>query len=445
VTLEPSVCEAGTRHTLVIRALAAGGAGIGELPDGRVVFIQGALPGDEVDATIVRSKKRWAAARLEGVITEGAGRRAAACRHFQTCGGCAFLNLDYGEQLRWKATFVKDALQRLAGVEIPLPEVEGSPLEFHYRNRMAFALRRLRGGRVVAGLHELHRPSRVMDVGKECLLPDPVVGAAWQALRDAWGPGARHLPAGGDLRLTLRSVGEEWTLLVDGGEGAWDPRPLVERLPGVSSVWHHPRGAGVPMLVHGAAEVEAPWMDRTVPLGARSFLQVNAALASSMVDHVVRITESHLEGVREGAASASLRVVDAYCGVGGYGRAVAGRDVAVVGIEADEGACRAAAHGAPDTFQVRRGRVEDHLPDALPAEVVIVNPPRTGLDPLVTEALVADPPGCIVYVSCDPATLARDVERLGAVFDVGEARSFDLFPQTPHVETVIRLNRRAAG
>jgi len=153
-------------------------------------------------------------------------------------------------------------------------------------------------------------------------------------------------------------------------------------------------------------------------------VQVNRTAADAVVAHV-------LANVGAGASA-----VDAYCGVGVYGRALARLGWRVTGVEWDAEACAAAAHEAPGGFHVVEGPVEVHLSELLPADLVVLNPPRTGLEESVPEALNDRPPGRVVYVSCDPATLARDARRLQPRFRLASLRCFDLFPQTAHVETV---------
>jgi 23S rRNA (uracil1939-C5)-methyltransferase len=137
-----------------------------------------------------------------------------------------------------------------------------------------------------------------------------------------------------------------------------------------------------------------------------------------------------------------LRVVDAYCGVGLHARRLARAGARVVGLELDALAVAAAQASAPEGAEFVEGDVEALLPAHLPADLVILNPPRAGVAPAVTEALVASPADRIVYVSCNPATLARDLKRLAPAYRVEHVRAFDLFPQTAHVETVVLLARQ---
>ncbi|MBM4184763.1 MAG: class I SAM-dependent RNA methyltransferase [Gemmatimonadetes bacterium] len=415
--------SAGTEVAVTVRGIAAGGSGVADLPDGRVVFVPRTAPGDRVNIRIEKSKPRWALGSLASVVQPGPERRDALCALYDSCGGCQLQHLPYEHQLAWKARFVQDALARIGGLAaMESPEVVPSPLQTGYRNRVTFTLRRLGGSRVVAGFHALGRPAHIVDVRRECVLPRPAIVDAWQALRSSWGEGARLLPEGGRLRLTLREEGGSVVLVVEGGGAAWSAQPLAEAVPSLAAIWHWPSGEDPthnPRLVAGSAEA-----------GSTAFAQVNPEAAALLVDHVVSL------------AGDAKHVVDAYCGGGRYARPLAARGSSVTGIELDPAACADARRGAPDGLLVLEGRVEDLLEDVLPADLLIVNPPRSGLDGEVVRIAAAQPPRRILYVSCDPATLARDVGALANVYEARAVRCFDLFPQTAHVETVLELRAR---
>jgi 23S rRNA (uracil1939-C5)-methyltransferase len=414
---------------VTIDAIAAGGDGVGRLDDGRVIFVPRTAPGDRLRARVVRDRGSWL--RGEGVewSVRAAERRDPTCPHFDRCGGCQLQHLPYRVQLDAKGRRIGDALRRIGGLDLADPEVEAAPDEYGYRNRMTFALRRLRGGRVVAGLHDRERPAHILDVAGECALPEPRVRDAWEALRSAWGAGARALPGGGTLRLTIRAVEGGALLAVDGGSG-WSGAPeLRERVPELRAIWHRPdRGAW--SLRAGGAETFDTVAGQRFRVGPDAFAQVNGAMAERLQRAVLQ----------EMGRVPGARIVDAYCGVGLYGRRLAAHGARVRGIELDAAAARVAADGAPDGFSVVEGAVEDHLESALPADRVIVNPPRAGLHERVPEVLREARPERIVYVSCDPATLARDLGRLGPGFEVRRVAAFDLFPQTAHVETVVTVD-----
>jgi 23S rRNA (uracil1939-C5)-methyltransferase len=418
--------EPGATIDVSVRGIASGGAGVADLPDGRIVFVPRTLPGDRVRIRLVRDRPRWATAEVDRVVEPSPDRVAPPCPVYARCGGCQLQHVPYADQLAWKGRFVADALARIGGLEVPAaPEVVPSPQTLEYRSRISPTLRRLRSGRVVAGFHALGSPARITDV-EACLLAEPALMSAWRSIRGGWGPGARHLPAGGSLRLTLRSTGGGVELLVEGGVAGWEPKALLKAAP-LSAVWHRPDDAGTEEAVL-LAGVEGTG-------GGVAFEQVNREAAELLQEHVL----GRIERLCDGPG----RAVDAYCGAGAYGRALASKGWSVVGIERSHAAVEAARRGAPEGFVALEGAVEARLGEALPADLIVMNPPRTGLDVAVADRLVEDPVDRVVYASCDPGTLARDLGRLSGRYELVDLAAFDLFPQTAHVETVVVLSRRA--
>lgn len=414
----------GDRAEVVVRGMAAGGAGVADLDDGRVVFVHRTAPGDRARVRITKSKSRWARGELEQILEPGSTRVEAVCPKYSACGGCQLQHLSYEEQLLWKGRFVTDALARIGGVAWPeAVEVVPAPEETHYRSRVAFSFRRLHGGRVVAGFHELSRPTRVVDVASECVLPQREVMDAWRALRAGWGDGARLLPPAARLRLTLRAASAGVELTVSGGREGWNAGPLAAAVPSVAAIWHVPKH-GSAILVAGTAS----------PGGGTAFEQVNRTAAAALRQDV-------MQWVGRPSADGE-QLVDAYCGTGEFGRAAAEVGWHVLGIESNADAVRRATHDAPAHFSAVVASVEDRLAEDWQADTLILNPPRTGVDPAVPEQILRASPRRIVYVSCDPATLARDVGALSASYDVVSVRAYDLFPHTAHVETVLTLQKQ---
>ncbi len=416
--------------TVKIRALSSDGSGVGNLADGRVVFVPRTAPGDEVLVRITEAKPRWARGRLRDLLVASPDRVTPACPYYEECGGCSLQHVAYEQQLHWKGDTVREALRRISHVDLPAPEVVPSPQERNYRSRMSFTLVRLPGGRVVAGFHHLGVPGRIVDVEEGCILPEPVVASAWTGLRKAWGDGARRLPSGSKLRLTLRSVDEGVILVVDGGRGPGRPDILLREVEGLVAVWATTSDGGARLLA-GSKHVHDTRLGETLQTGPTSFLQVNTVASEAL----------HRWVIEQGEIKSGAKVVDAYCGLGLYGRDLARLGAEVVGIERDREAARAASRESPEGFTVITGAVEDRIAATLPADLVILNPPRIGVDVRVTEALVAAGPPRLIYVSCDPATLARDIGRLSSSYGVVNVRAFDLFPQTAHVEVVVVLER----
>ncbi|MGH7507159.1 MAG: class I SAM-dependent RNA methyltransferase [Longimicrobiales bacterium] len=419
-----------TRTIVRITGIAAGGAGVGRLPDGRAVFVHRTAPGDEAEVRLLAQKRRWARGSLVRLRTTGPDRRDAPCPHYDVCGGCTLEHLDYQAQLRAKATIVVETLRRIGGVNVDPPDVVASTAEFRYRNRVSFTLVRTGAGRVVAGFHTLDRADRVFDVDERCLLPEPAVAETWRGIRVAWGEEASRLPSGDRLRLTVRASADGVaTLFIDGGFHPGRPVELLERVPRLASIWHRPHGSDTPSLLAGREAITERWRDERIELAGAVFLQVNRDAAALMEDHVVATVGD----------AGRLDVIDAYCGVGLLAHRLARSGSRVTGIELDARAVEEAARNAPPGARFLAGTVETRIAESLPADVVVLNPPRAGVHADVCAALLRRPPGRIVYVSCDPATLARDVARLAGRFTLRNVRCFDLFPQTAHIETVAEL------
>ncbi len=403
---------------------------MGRLQDGRAVFVHRTAPGDDVYVKVIENKPRFARGSLLKVEKAGQGRRKAPCPYYGRCGGCTLEHLEYMAQLRVKSFLVADALTRIGKLDIALPHVEPSPSEFRYRNRVSFTVMRLQHSRVVAGFHELEKPGRIIDIGGACLLPEEPIAEAWDQLRENWGPDANLLPSGGKLRLTLRaSAAGAISLVVEGGTGTGDPETLLAAAPKISSVWHRPRDESEMVLLGGQEAIQESWQDEEVDLSGAVFLQVNRAAASKLDDYVLE---------RAGNVNGK-NIIDAYCGIGLHARRLARAGAHVTGIELDPLAIQEArAAGAGNTAFIC-GRAETELPRLLPADMVILNPPRAGIEETVVKPLLRQPVDKIIYISCNPATLARDLDRLSARYKLDSLRCFDLFPQTAHVESVAEL------
>lgn len=421
--------ESRTPVPVDIRDVGSAGEGIGRLPDGRVVFVPRAAPGDLLRVRIVREHRRRVEAEIVSIERPGPDRRVAPCRSFDACGGCSLQHLTAEAQRTVRRARISEALRRIGGIGIEVPEIRPAPSEWGYRTRMTFTVRRLGAGRIVAGLHHRGDPGRIVDVGEWCLLPTPRIREVWEALRSGWGEGGALLPRGRSLRLHLREITDGVALGIEGGEGGGDPEALRACHPGLHSVWRIPGGGGEAVRVAGSGRTGIEVSGRRIRTPPFTFTQVNEGAARLL-------REELLEWAGE---VRGLRVVDGYCGLGIYGRILAERGAEVVGIELDPAA---SGSGEAPGFRIRIGRVERLLPEELPAGLVILNPPRGGLDPEVCRILTEQPEGRILYVSCDPATLARDAARLAPSWALSRIAGWDLFPQTPHVESLAEFRPR---
>ena len=417
----------GASELVQITNIASGGAGVGRLRDGRAIFVHRTTIGDHAQVRLVEKKKAWARGVLERIETPGPGRRDAPCRYYGKCGGCTLEHLEYETQLYAKGTIVHDALTRIGKLQIERPVVTGSPREFHYRNRASFTLLRL-ARRVVAGFHELEHPGRIVDVGAACLLPEEAIADAWKELRNNWGERAIRLPAGHKLRLTLRASAEgAVSLVIEGGNTPGQPDELLAAAPSLQSIWHRPRPDADLVLLAGRAAIQESWQDEDLDLSGAVFLQVNRGAAELLEEYVMELV-GDVKG---------KRVLDAYCGVGLHARRLARLGAHVTGIELDPLAIEEARAANVENAKFVCGRAEDEMPAYLPTDIAIINPPRAGIHESAAVVLTRKPATQLIYISCNPATLARDLDRMRSRYRVRSIRCFDLFPQTAHVETVV--------
>lgn len=423
----------GSEVALAVESVAHGGDGVAREPDGRVVFVPRTAPGDRVRARLVEEHASYARALVEEVVVPSPRRREPPCPHYDRCGGCQLQHLDPGAEIASKREAVRDALERIAGRRAGVEGPVAVGPRLGYRNRVTFTLRRDEG--VVAGYHRWDEPERLTDVD-ECPLAEPPLREVWAELRQSWGAGAGRLPGDGEVRLTLRCTEEgEVGLLAEGGDERrpGDPTSVFRGCERLVSYHWRPSGADRRRLA-GSERLSERWRGRNVEVGPETFLQVNREVADAMERHLDR---------RLGDPS-GRRVLDLYAGVGlrALRWTEAGAEAAACEVDREAVADgRRAARAAGVDFPFRAAAVEETLPDLLPADDVVVNPPRRGLSPDVASLLAGAEVERIAYVSCDPATLARDVGRLGDGWRVGEVQPFDAFPQTAHVETVLWLHR----
>lgn len=402
-----------TLATFDITGLAAGGDGVGR-HDGLVVFTPRTAPGDRVRAD-VRVEGRVGRGTLQAVESAGPARIAARCAHYappDRCGGCQWQHVGLDAQRAAKAQMVQDNFRRIAKREVPLPAIIGGEA-WRYRRTLTLAIRRA-DGRTWAGLRAFDDPEAVFDL-HDCHITDERVLVAWRAIVAA----AEWLPDAPRLRGTVRVLEDRPLFVLEGGT-EW-PRiaEFLDAVPSLAAIWWQAEGKRR-RLVADRRPMDVP--------GA-SFAQVNAAIAAQMHAYVLDRVRAH----------APTYVVDGYSGAGDLAAALHADGVRVTAIELDEEATAYARTRVSAPSRAIAARVEDALPSVLPADVVVLNPPRAGVDAKVLETLRrATPPRAIVYVSCDPATLARDVARL-AGWQVRSLQCFDMFPQTAHVETVCEL------
>ena len=388
---------------------------MGKLPDGKTVFVPRTAPGDLIELGEIRQHKRFARARLARLIEASAERVEPRCPHYlaDECGGCQVQHIDYETQLKSRSALVGDALRRLARQEVPDPPIAPSTKTYDYRTKVTLHVSN--DGRKI-GLYRYGRPDQLFDL-KWCHITVPELMELWQdlrALRPLLPPDLAQVV----LRMD-RTGGRHVVLRIGPGEvwsGFEELRRELTRRNISATIWYQPEG-GVPRAIAGAGEA----------FPATVFEQVNP----EMGDRVRSFAVQQLGDI------AGCRVWDLYAGIGETTMQLISLGATVESVELDR---RAVAEAEARGPAARRhvGRVEDVLREMHPPDMVIVNPPRMGMDERVTAGLTRLAPRRVVYISCDPATLARDLQRMDRLRLVS-VQAFDLFPQTSHVETVALL------
>ncbi len=390
-----------------------GGAAFGRLADGRAIFVPYALPDERVQVEITEQKPHHAWGRLLKVLEASPLRIAPRCPHFGECGGCHYQHLPYEEQVSLKARLLQEQWQRLGGFdELPPLEVYHSPRAWHYRNSIQFHL--TSEGKLGFQRARSHATFAV----QHCFLPlEPLVGLWEQIELD---------PAAGIERITVRCDSDENLMLILESESVETPEVSVEELP-ISVVHLSPAGS---LVIAGS---EYLWMEikgQRLRLSAGAFFQVNPAVAEQIVDYLL----AHLH------FSAADTLVDVYCGGGLYSRFLAPQVGRLIGIESSPFACRdfEVNLDAFEGVELYEATAEQVLPNLeFQPQIVLLDPPRSGLSKSVRQALMRLAPPQIAYISCDPATFARDAGYLAqAGYQAAHLAFFDMFPQTYHIETV---------
>jgi 23S rRNA (uracil1939-C5)-methyltransferase len=395
-----------------IRAIAGGGDGVATLADGRTVFVPRTAPGDDLTLRQVRRQPRFARAEVATILTPGPGRVTPPCPHYvvDRCGSCQLQHLDAATQLEARQRMVGDALRRIARLDQPDPVITAPGPAFGYRASITLTVRR-----GVIGYHRLGAPDQIADI-RDCLLARDAIRGLLRAVR-----GARELLPPDVEHLVLREDTDGGTHVVvrTAGRGGWTTAAaFAARLDPLTHVWWHPAG--------GAARVMAGGDD---PWPATIFAQVNPVVAG-------RVRDAAVEALGD---VAGRRIWDLYAGAGEATAMLHARGASVTSVERDARAVALATRRGPHGPNRHAGDVADWIGRLERPHAALVNPPRVGLESPACDALAASGAAVIVYVSCDPATLARDLRRLTDRYRVLTVSAWDQFPQTAHVESIAVL------
>ena len=439
---------------LDIERFGSAGEGVAHLPGGMVVFVAGALPGETCQVQLLKVGKTAAWGRMQQVCAPSSARRAPDCGSYPRCGGCQFRHADYAAELEAKRQKVADALQRIGGVDLPISVILGADSTQRYRNKVQFPISAGKEGPRI-GFYRA-RSHDVVDV-EDCLLQPPEAAAIAAAVRawmaDSGVPAydeAAHSGLVRHLFLRFAASGVLCCLVVN-GEAVPDPDGLVDRLrraaPGLTGVVLSVNRDRTNVVL-GRRQITLwgrDWLEDTLcgltfRISVPSFYQVNRAQTEVL----------YAKAAEFAALTGRETVLDLYCGIGTIslvmartaGRVIGAEIVPAAVADAEANARRNGIRNAEFFCADAADAARRLAGEGLRPDVVCVDPPRKGLAAGVVETIAGMAPDRVIYVSCDPATLARDVARFAPLgYAPVQAVAVDLFPRTAHVETVVLLSK----
>lgn len=431
---------------LEITSLTHSGEGVGR-HDGQVFFVADTLPGDRVVVQVMEQRKRLLIGKKLRLLRLSPDRTEPLCLHAAECGGCQFQPLQYSAQLRWKQQQVADALERIGKLSVQPSEVVGMEHPFHYRSRAQFPVV-VSPNDVWIGFYR--RSSHWVVPIEQCQLLHPQMVSLLQTMQQLIGanPAAwrstRHLVVrfsswSGQLMLTFVTRNRELPPL-----DHWLPQ-LLQQQPDLASLSQNiqPHSSShwwgeQTFPLWGEQQIEERLGSTRYSLSPGSFFQVNPAQTVRLFDRIAELLQ----------LSGNERILDLYCGVGSLALYLAPRVKEVVGVELYQPAVDDARHNAQLNGAANArflcGRSEELLPQLLerPAHWLLLDPPRDGCAPELIQTILENQPPQLLYLSCNPATLARDLALLSAGgYQIDRVEPFDLFPWTHHIETVVTLRR----
>lgn len=449
----------GDRTELTIESLVGGGEAIARL-NGFTVFVPFAVPGDRLRARIISVKPGYARALIEEVLTPGPERVTPRCGVFTQCGGCQWQGLDYPGQVQWKTRVVAEALERIGGMDPAglLAPTLPSPEPWAYRNKVHWAVGK-RDGKWEVGLFE-PRSHRIVDA-ETCAIQNPfnnrMLGIVRELLAAFDFQPYDETTGRGFLRSVFVKAGHQTGEVMLGIVTRQAAFPQAEafvaavreRVPEITTIVQniHPE-AGNKLLGHETLALYGPGVIQeqvgplTFTISARSFFQVNSSAIELLYGEVAKAAQ----------LDAAPRVIDAYSGTGSIALYLAAQGAReVIGLEivpeaTQDADANARRNGLEGKARFITGPVEKELPrlarSGVTADVLVLDPPRKGCEPEVLATVAAMAVPRLVYVSCNPQTLARDLKLLAEKgYRVKHVQPVDMFPQTAHVECCAVLER----
>jgi 23S rRNA (uracil1939-C5)-methyltransferase len=410
--------------SLTIEKMIYGGDGLARNPGGRTVFMPLVLPGEEVDATITEEKPGYARAIAHQLLKTSDRRVEPSCPYFSRCGGCHYQHTDYPNQLEFKKSILRETLLRSAKLDWKPEIVTHSAAPWGYRNRTRFKVRH--APEFAIGFHRM--ASHDLLPVEKCPISSPAIN---RVLSYLWELGrAQRIPRDiGEIEIFANHDDSRLMLEVQGAESPEFAAGLRAGLPEISGVAFFTAGNQAGIFGDGSLNYQAGSSSFRVSAG--SFFQTNRFLVPELAETVV-------------ADVSGSTALDLYAGVGLFALRLAGRYKRVLAVESSPSSAADLKFNAPKNVTAIRTTTEEFLAKSqdLRPDIVVADPPRAGLGDKTVKLLAAMRVPRITYLSCDPTTLARDLNGLiKSRYRVEEVHLFDLFPQTFHIESMVRLAR----
>lgn len=442
---------------LTIENISNDGNGVGRA-NGLAVFVPASAVGDVLEIKITKAAKNFAYGRIQQIVTPGPSRQTPDCPIASQCGGCCFRHLSYEAELKAKHSFVQDAMRRIGKLDVPVPPVLPSPQQNRYRNKVQYPVAQAQGGGLVYGFYAA-RSHRVVPCSNCLLQPEEMneiaattvqllEGAGVKAYDEATRSGLiRHLYLRGaansqQIMLCVVATQKEVPKIHEIAE------VLVAAYPAICTVLLNINPANTNVIlgpetkvIYGTGHIEGNLCGVPLRLGVHSFQQVNAQGAQQLFALAKQYANPGPTDI----------LVDLYCGAGVIGLSMAGQVKSLIGVEivaeAVQNARRAATQmGLANTrflCEDAAAAAARFAADGMRPDIIAVDPPRKGCDGTTLAALVQMAPERIVMVSCNPATMARDLAYLTANgYTIARLQPVDMFPRTKHVECVALLRKK---
>jgi len=410
-----------------VDGISHSGEGVARI-DGKATFIPFAIPGETVDVKIIEEKKTFQRARLEEVVTSSPDRIDAPCPYYYKCGGCSYQHVNYNRQLELKRQVVKDSLKRIGGIDIEVNPVLGMEFPWRYRNKVEWHTG-IKNGKATMGYYI--NDSRVLIGIDSCLLISQEMEDLSKYIKDHLKE--LRIPEGCEIIMRQSAANQE-IMVIFNGKGSSDidfARMLNHQE--VASI--HSIDQGKTRLHYGEPALEEKIFSTDFDISPLAFFQVNHYQTEKLIGVVKEFAQ-----LRE-----TDNVLDAYCGTGSIALSIADYVQKVVGIESGKPAIKDAKRNAfknnIKNCRFIKGACEEVIPELEEKfNVVILDPPRAGCKPEVIKAITLMAPERVVYVSCNPATVARDLAMfVKDGYNVAEVQPIDMFAQSHHVESVILM------